>query len=189
VHGIATLIRPAANSKRMNTIRAARHAVWITVPAALLVLPSTPARAVDGCLVLLCFAAPSWRAIPQCVPPITQVLRDLARGRVFPTCGMAGAGNSARNAWASAPSYCPPQYVRESAGANGPVYSCDYTGAVAVKINGTLFARTWWSMGGDTVTEFSDAAKAQLGTWNTQFDDDYATWLAALPPPPAEPNP
>lgn len=31
---------------------------------------SPPARAVDGCLVLLCFAAPSWRAIPQCVPPI-----------------------------------------------------------------------------------------------------------------------
>ena len=25
------------------------------------------AHAVDGCLVLLCFAAPSWKSIPQCV--------------------------------------------------------------------------------------------------------------------------
>lgn len=73
---------------------------------------SAPARAVEGCLVLLCFAAPNWRAIPQCVPPIRQVLLDLARGRAFPTCGMAGAGNSAAHAWASAPGNCPPQYTR-----------------------------------------------------------------------------
>jgi hypothetical protein len=38
-------------------------------------------------------------------------------------------------------------------------------------------------MAGDTVTEFSPAAKAQLGTWDTRFEDDYAAWLAALPPP------
>jgi len=55
---------------------------------------SMPASAVDGCLVLLCLAAPSWRAIPQCVPPITDVLRDLARGRPFPTCAMGSAGNA-----------------------------------------------------------------------------------------------
>ena len=35
----------------------------------------------------------------------------------------------------------------------------------------------------DTVTEFTPAAKAQLGTWDTKFDDDYAAWFAALPPP------
>ena len=69
------------------------------------------AHAVDGCLVLLCFAAPSWRSIPQCVPPIRQVLRDLARGKPFPTCGMAGAGNSASHAWASAGD---PGYQRSS---------------------------------------------------------------------------
>lgn len=142
-----------------------------------------PARAVDGCLVLLCFAAPSWRAIPQCVPPITKVLRDLARGKPFPTCNMAGGGNSANHAWASAPDYCPPQYTRVFDGDGGPVYSCDYTGAVSVSVNGAPFARTWWTMAGDTVTEFSPVAKIQLGTWETQFDDDYATWLAALPPP------
>jgi hypothetical protein len=141
------------------------------------------AQAVDGCLVLLCFAAPSWRSIPQCVPPIRQVLRDLARGKPFPTCGMAGGGNSASHAWASAPGYCPPQYTRVFDGESGPIYSCDYTGAVSVSINGAPFARTWWTMAGDTVTEFSPAAKTQLGSWDTRFDDDYAAWLASLPPP------
>lgn len=141
------------------------------------------AQAVDGCLVLLCFAAPSWRSIPQCVPPIRQVLRDLARGKPFPTCGMAGGGNSASHAWASAPGYCPPQYTRVFDGESGPIYSCDYTGAVSVSINGAPFARTWWTMTGDTVTEFSPAAKTQLGSWDTRFDDDYAAWLASLPPP------
>ena len=143
----------------------------------------TPARAVDGCLVLLCFAAPSWRAIPQCVPPIRQVLRDLARGRAFPTCAMSGPANSASHRWASAPTNCPAQYTRVFDGESGPIYSCDYTGAVAINIDGTLWARTWWSMAGDTVTEFTPTAKVRLGTWDSQFDNDYAVWLASLPPP------
>lgn len=148
-------------------------------------LAPVPAHAVDGCLVLLCFAAPSWRSVPQCVPPIRQVLRDLARGRAFPTCGMAGAGNTARHRWASAPGFCPPQYTRTHDGESGPLYTCDYMGAVSVSIEGALFARTWWNMGGDTVTDFSPAAKTQLGSWDTRFDDEHAAWLSALPPPPA----
>ena len=72
---------------------------------------STPASAVDGCKVLLCLAAPSWRSIPECVPTIRQLHRDLARGKPFPVCSMAGAGNSANNTWATAPGYCPPQYT------------------------------------------------------------------------------
>lgn len=142
---------------------------------------TAPARAVDGCLVLLCFAAPSWRAVPQCVPPIRQVLRDLARGKAFPTCSMAGAGNSASHAWANAPSFCPPQYTRALDTDAGTIYACDYDGAVSVSVNGTPFARTWWSLAGDTVTEFSSTAKTQIGSWDTRFDDEYAAWLAALP--------
>ena len=152
--------------------------------AGLVAFVPTAAQTVDGCLVLLCFAAPSWRAIPQCVPPIRQVLRDLARGRPFPTCAMAGAGNSANHAWASAPAYCPPQYTRVFDGESGPIHSCDFTGAVSVSINGAPFARTWWSMAGDTVTDFSPGAKTQLGSWDTRFEDDYALWFASLPPPP-----
>jgi len=149
----------------------------------LAMLLPTPALAVDGCKVLLCLAAPSWRSIPECVPTINQLHRDLARGKPFPTCSMAGAGNSANNTWASAPTYCPPQYTRVFEGESGPIYSCDYSGAVTVNINGAPFTRTWWSMGGETVTEFTPAAKTQLGTWNSKFDDDYAIWLASLPPP------
>jgi hypothetical protein len=162
--------------------------VFLGAAMAALTLTAAPARAADGCLVLLCFAAPSWRSIPQCVPPIRQVLRDLARGRPFPSCAMAGAGNSASHAWASAPGYCPPQYTRVFEGESGPIYACDYSGAVSVSINGTPFARTWWSMAGDSVTEFSPAAKTQLGAWDTRFEDDYAVWLASLPPP-APPTP
>lgn len=145
---------------------------------------SLPVHAVDGCIVLLCLAAPSWSAIPQCVPPIRQLLRDLARGRAFPICGMSGPGNTATHNWASAPDHCPPQYTRVFEGELGLVYSCDYAGAVAVNVDGALWSRTWWTMAGGTVTEYTPAAKAKLGTWETRFDDDYAAWVASLPPTP-----
>ena len=154
----------------------------VALVTALMLLPK-PAYAVDGCLVLLCLAAPSWRAIPQCVPPVKQLFRDLARGKGFPTCGMAGAGNRANHAWSSAPAFCPPQYTRTFEAESGPIYQCDYSGAISVSINGAPFSRTWWSFGGDSVTEFSPAAKTQLGSWDTRFDDDYAKWLASVPPP------
>jgi hypothetical protein len=175
---IETASRPRS---LVTTLASAAASLLLT----LALLVPTAARAVDGCLVLLCFAAPSWRAIPQCVPPIRQVLRDLARGRGFPTCGMAGAGNSANHTWASAPGNCPPQYTRVRDTKGGPIYTCDYAGAVSVSVEGQPFARTWWNMGGDTVTEFSPAAKTQLGSWDTRFDDEHAAWLAALPPAPA----
>jgi hypothetical protein len=142
-----------------------------------------PARAVDGCLVLLCLAAPNWRAIPQCVPPIKQLFRDLARGKSFPSCSMAGAGTRARHTWARAPSFCPPQYTLSLDTEGGLLYHCHYSGAISVSIDGVPFSQTWWSFGGDSVTEFSAAAKTQLGSWDTRFDDDYARWQATLPPP------
>lgn len=165
-----------------STSRWSGWAPAVVVALASTVLPKA-SHAVDGCLVLLCFAAPSWRVIPPCVPPIRQVLHDLARGRPFPTCAMAGSGNAASHTWASAPDTCPPQYTRISDGESAPVYACDYIGAVSVSIRGAAFARTWWSMSGDTVTEFSSAAKTQLGSWDTRFDDDFAAWLAARPAP------
>lgn len=189
----ADLSRNAARRPTPGLLR--RHRITLaggsaSLVAALAMLAPAPARAVDGCLVLLCFAAPSWRAVPQCVAPIVQVLRDLARGKVFPTCGMSGGGSGSSHAWASAPGNCPPQYTRVFETDNVPFYSCDYTGAVSVSVDGAPFTRTWWTMGGDTVTEFSATAKAQLGSWDTRFDDDYAAWLAALPPPapPVEPG-
>ena len=52
-----------------------------------------------------------------------------------------------------------------------------------MSIDGVPFSQTWWSFGGDSVTEFSPSAKTQLGSWDTRFDDDYAKWQATQPPP------
>jgi hypothetical protein len=178
-------VNHSANECRaVRTQKCARWALLLPVVAAVAgLLAPIPARAVDGCLVLLCLAAPSWKAIPQCVPPVKQLFKDLAKGKPFPTCSMAGAGNTAKHAWANAPAFCPPQYTRETGGDSGPVYLCDYSGAISVSIDGAPFSRTWWSFGGDSVTEFSLAAKTQLGTWDTRFEDDYAKWMASPPLP------
>ena len=94
---------------------------------------------------------------------------------------MSGAGNSASHRWASAPDNCPPQYAQLIEGESSPFLHCVYTGVVSVNIEGSLWSRTWWSFGGDTVTEFMSPAKARLGIWDTRFDDDYAKWLASQP--------
>jgi hypothetical protein len=65
---------------------------------------------------------------------------------------------------------------------SGTAYQCGYDAAISVNVDGALWTRTWWRFSGGTVTEFTPAAKAMLGTWDTQFDDDYAAWLAAQPP-------
>ncbi|XHS77089.1 hypothetical protein ACFJGW_15340 [Burkholderiaceae bacterium UC74_6] len=150
-----------------------------TAAIALLMLVSQAAHAVDGCRVLLCLAAPSWRAIPQCVPPITQLFRDLARGKAFPTCSMSGAGNSASHAWSAAPTYCPPQYTRRFDTDGGPTFTCDYLGAISITVDGALFSRNWWSSDGSTSTEFSPTAKSRFSAWDSRFDDDYAAWLSS----------
>lgn len=176
-----TLVAPATVAKGS---RAVSRAAAVASVFCSLALTAPPAAAVDGCLALLCFAAPNWRGIQQCVPPVIQVLRDLARGKPFPSCNMSGAGNSAANTWSSAPSFCPPQYTRAYDTESSTVYTCDYAGAISVSIDGVLFTRTWWNMGGDSVTEYTPAAKIRLGSWDTRFDDDYATWLATIPPAP-----
>src|SRR6218665_319620 len=169
--------------------RADHHRAAAALTAALLLGTTTPVLALDGCQVLLCLAAPSWRAIPQCVPPITQLGRDLARGKPSPSCRMAGGGNSASHAWANPPSFCPPQYTRIIEIQSGTHYSCDYAGAVSITVDGQAFARTWWTFEGGSVTYSSPAAKAILGSWDTRFDDEYASWLASQPPAlPVEPN-
>jgi len=165
----------------LPAVRSTAIGLLVMLLVVLAMMMPTLARAVDGCKVLLSLAAPNWRPIPECVPTINQLHRDLGRGKPFPTCSMAGAGYSANNSWASAPSNCPPQYTRVYEGESGPIYSCDYSGAVTVSINGAPFTRTWWSKGGDTVTAFTPTAKTQLGTWDSKFDDDYATWLASMP--------
>jgi hypothetical protein len=172
---------------RRNGAITAPNAGVATLAASLMLMAASPAKAIDGCVVLLCLATPSWRGIPQCVPPIRQLFQDLARGKAFPTCGMAGGSSSASHNWSSAPSFCPPQYTRTWDGPNGPIYACDYDGAISVAVNGEHFSRTWWSVSGDAVTDFSPKAKSQLGSWDARYDSEYTAWLSSLPSMPSTP--
>ena len=172
-------VTPTGVRKPTAVVRSAGLAALST----LTLVPWLPAAAADGCTVMLCLAAPNWRDIAECVPPVRQVMRDLARGKPFPSCEMTGAGNSARHAWSATPEFCPPQYTRESELEGTKVYTCDYSGAITVTIDGKRFTRTWWSGSGDTVTQFSSTAKSQLGTWDRRYDAEYAAWLAARPMP------
>ena len=180
-HSSIRLPARTGTSKAVPLRWAMTHAAGLWI-AALVALAPTSARAADGCVVLLCLASPNWKATPQCVPSVHQVFDNLAKGKPFPACSMAGTGNSADHAWASAPAFCPPQYTRVVEGKAGPTYRCDYNGAISVVVGGAPFSRTWWSFIGDSVTEFSPEAKSRLGSWDTRFEDDYAKWLASVPP-------
>src|SRR5450631_1512720 len=67
-----------------------RDAVLAVVVALTLSAAAPAARAVDGCVVLLCLAG-NWSQIPQCVPPVQQLFTDMALGGSFPSCALASA--------------------------------------------------------------------------------------------------
>lgn len=119
----------------------------------------TSAYAADGCKFLLCIAGP-WASISQCVPTVREVLRDLARGRAFPNCSMAGAGNSANNAWVDHTA-CPSMY-RHYDSDSGMYMGCSYQGRISVYVNDGVWSQVFWNMGGDTTTWYSDTARASL---------------------------
>ena len=56
-----------------------------------------------------------------------------------------------------------------------------YTGVISVSIDDKPFTKTWWNFSGDTVTDFSPAAKSQFGTWDTRYDDEEAAWRHSHP--------
>jgi hypothetical protein len=153
---------------------------------------AVPARAVDGCTVLLCLAGP-WQRIPQCVAPVEQLFYDLWHGDPFPTCNMASApgaattsnplsGNSsARNrmigGWGRAPDpKCPPQYVIR---AMRSFYTCQYAGVINVTVDGVLWSSTYWTPTGGSVTNFSTAAQARNTAQDPRWLADLAAYQAA----------
>ena len=70
--------------------RSLRGTVAAAAVCAGLLLAAPAAHAIDGCKVLLCLAG-NWRSIGACVGEVRQALRDLARGKAWPTCDFAGA--------------------------------------------------------------------------------------------------
>ncbi len=146
--------------------------------AASLGLPGT-AHAVDGCKVLLCMAG-NWRQIAPCEPTVRQALRDVARGRGWPQCGMS-SGSETANQYV-APANCPEQYRTEHRDDIGQIgYSCPFDGVVLVAVEGQPWSRTWWSTAGDTVVEWLPAARLALASrpdvMDSRFTDDHAAWV------------
>ena len=140
---------------------------------------SGPAHAVDGCKLLLCMAG-NWQNIGQCTPTVRQALRDVARGRGWPTCSMGG--NSASGNQYVAPEQCPEQYRTSSTDESGRViYSCPFSGVIHVAVEGRPWSRTWWSPSGDSVVEWLPAAKAAFAStpdaMDERFDRDHAAWV------------
>ena len=64
MHSTHTLDEVTTAAARGLASRFAHSLTWIGLLTLLCVL-AMPARAVDGCKVLLCLAAPSWRSIPE----------------------------------------------------------------------------------------------------------------------------
>jgi len=164
-----------------------------------LMLGAAPAaRAVDGCLVLLCLAG-NWSAIAQCVAPVEELFRDLALGQPFPSCSFASApsfpgslptnaaGAATQASGVRAPTYftleglsqqnCPVQYAAQVFGS----FSCSgYLGAVNVTVNGVTWSQTLWNPDGASVTCYSSAAESALGISNTPCDQAQAAYNARL---------
>ena len=143
---------------------------------------SGPAHAVDGCKLLLCIAG-NWQNISQCEPTVRQALRDVARGRGWPTCSMGG--DSASGNQYVAPEQCPEQYRTSSTDEGGRViYSCPFSGVIHVAVEGRPWSRTWWSPSGDSIVEWLPAAKAAFGStldaMDERFDRDHAAWVLSV---------
>lgn len=170
-----TSLRTARNSdelcRRRFQGRMRAVIMALALPAVLVgVIPS--AHAVDGCELLLCLAG-NWKLIPVCVPTVRQALHDVARGRPFPTCSMAGAGNTATHRWTTQTT-CPTFYSTYDASL-GSWAGCVYSAVISVEVNNAPWADVFWSMSGDTSTRYYNAARAQLGgSIDPTYDRDAA---------------
>jgi hypothetical protein len=157
-----------------------------------------PAQADDwGCQVFLCVADPRGAETESaCVPPIEKLWTELSHGHPFPTCNFMssmadlpvgvvnaippaalanlGAGTGASNVDASG-GYCRADMLYWG----GPEKSelrCRATGAINVTINGTLYTRVWWGLGGPTgrsVTEYYGAGSTVVPYDPTQAQQQF----------------
>ena len=155
------------------------------------------AHAIDGCKVTLCVAG-NWRHISECTPVVEQALRDVARGRSWPTCSMSSAPpapgaptpgvTSSTWQWPTEET-CPPFYSNYSE-ESGRWMSCQFSGIISVVINGQPWADTFASFsGGATSTRYYDPARAALGSGiDPRYDEDAAAWTPPAPPPETGPE-
>lgn len=130
-----------------------------------MVTPGAACASDWGCQVILCLSNPGGpEQYSECVPPVEKLWSALRHGDPFPTCdfGASGSqGTSAANTFANA-GYCREDFLFWG----GPEQSellCRASGAINVDINGQLYTRVWWDVGGPgaTLTEFYGAGSTQ----------------------------
>jgi hypothetical protein len=179
----------------------------VAAVAAILIVAAAPARAVDGCKVLLCLAGP-WESIPACVSEVEQLVRDLWAGAAFPSCSLAGGtpyapnlanvpnvgAASASNVWLAQGTpvpdpRCPPQYVTFAGGLRRAGYGCRYAGMISVRVNGQPWSTTYWSLTDHSVTllwapegALGAMPRAPSGAEVPSYDAAQAAGAAAGPP-------
>lgn len=150
--------------------------------AAALLAPAAPAHADDwGCKVLVCLSDPRGpETETACVPPIERLWSALRHGDPFPSCDFnsshtdlppdlrnvlpqtvvnAGQGAGASNTSASG-GYCRLDLLHW-VGRERDTLGCGASGAINVMVNGTLFTRVWWGVGGHTITEYYGQGSTQ----------------------------
>ena len=174
----------------------------IALIAAILIVAAVPARAVDGCKVLLCLAGP-WQQIPTCASEVDQLFRDLAKGDPFPSCRLAAgapfspdlpyapmpAPASAANTWLAQrviqpDPNCPSQYLTIFLAKDRAVYGCRYIGMIAVHVGGQLWSKTYWNAAGGSVTELSVGTELLSAIRGVQDIADSQPSQATQRPPP-----
>jgi hypothetical protein len=159
---------------------AIRSLVQLTAVSSLAMGFSAAAHAVDGCKLLLCMAG-DWQHIAECTPTVRQALRDVARGRAWPTCSLSGDSASA-NQYVM-PEQCPEQYISQAGfdESGRVIYQCPFSGVIHVAVDGQPWSRTWWSPSGDSVVEWLPAAQAAFAnspdSMDDRFDRDHAAWV------------
>jgi hypothetical protein len=77
----------------------------VVIASSLLCPPASAQDATFGCKVLLCAAAsaPSWSAIPYCVPVMQQLFTQLAKGGGWPSCAQGDASPVGYQPYAACP--------------------------------------------------------------------------------------
>ena len=133
-----------------------------------------------GCQVVLCLSDPRGATTEaECVPPISKLWSELAKGHGFPTCDLIGGGDASSGnsvAFQNAGD-CPPQYLVPSD--DSPDQSgCLYSSAMLLTLNNEPYIKVWMSQQGTVIQNLSAAADAAYGTAN-KFNADYAAWKAA----------
>jgi hypothetical protein len=88
------------------------------------------------------------------------------------------AGTQATLRWTDE-SFCPPQYRTVVEQESTSTTVCSFAGAIEVTLGGQLWNRTWWNLSGDSVTEWTPAARSAVphAIADDRFDRDYAAWL------------